>query len=170
MRIRGKRKGETITLQMTAMIDIVFQLLVYFIMTFKVTALEGDFFVNMPTASKENQPQDFLKVDNTIYVQLRKNSDNGIGAIEVTQNNETSVFASSDMYTQLRGIVKQAVLAESDPASAEEIEVEFSVDYDLHYDATVRAIEAVSGEVNPNGTISTLAQKIRFKDTRQGGL
>ena len=43
---------EEIKLNMTAMIDIVFQLLVFFIMTFKVVALEGDFNVKMPLASQ----------------------------------------------------------------------------------------------------------------------
>ena len=50
MKIRGKRpsKDEKIELQMTPMIDIVFQLLVFFIMTFNVVAQEGDFNIRMP--------------------------------------------------------------------------------------------------------------------------
>ncbi len=35
-------------LKMTAMIDIVFLLLIFFVMTFKVLAPEGDFNVKMP--------------------------------------------------------------------------------------------------------------------------
>ena len=40
-----------IQLQMTPMIDIVFQLLVFFIMTFKIVAQEGDFNIKMPLAA-----------------------------------------------------------------------------------------------------------------------
>ena len=43
---------EEIKINMTAMIDIVFQLLVFFIMTFKVVAMEGDFNIKMPLASE----------------------------------------------------------------------------------------------------------------------
>ena len=35
---------------MTSMIDIVFLLLVFFVMTFKIVELEGDFSVRMPLA------------------------------------------------------------------------------------------------------------------------
>ena len=42
---------DKIELQMTPMIDIVFQLLVFFIMTFKIVAQEGDFNIKMPLAA-----------------------------------------------------------------------------------------------------------------------
>ena len=51
MKIESKSDAEEIKLNMTAMIDIVFQLLVFFIMTFKIVALEGDFSVKMPQTS-----------------------------------------------------------------------------------------------------------------------
>ena len=52
MQIRNANKaGEKIELQMTPMIDIVFQLLVFFIMTFKIVSMEGDFNIRMPAAS-----------------------------------------------------------------------------------------------------------------------
>ena len=50
MRVRNVDgiKDEKVEVQMTPMIDIVFQLLVFFIMTFKIVSLEGDFHVKMP--------------------------------------------------------------------------------------------------------------------------
>ena len=46
---------------MTPMIDIVFQLLVFFIMTFKIVSQEGDFNIKMPlaapSAATENELQ-----------------------------------------------------------------------------------------------------------------
>ena len=51
-------KNEKIELQMTPMIDIVFQLLVFFIMTFNVVAQEGDFNIRMPAIGA---PQDQLE-------------------------------------------------------------------------------------------------------------
>ncbi len=51
----------TIRLQMTPMIDIVFQLLVFFIMTFKIVSQEGDFHIKMPVANLAPGPSDDLQ-------------------------------------------------------------------------------------------------------------
>ena len=51
MKVRNQREQEKIEIQMTPMIDIVFQLLVFFIMTFKVVSMEGDFNIKMPLAA-----------------------------------------------------------------------------------------------------------------------
>ena len=51
IRNRDDRSEDKIELQMTPMIDIVFQLLVFFIMTFKIVTQEGDFNIKMPLAS-----------------------------------------------------------------------------------------------------------------------
>ena len=45
---------EEIKINMTAMIDIVFQLLVVFIMTFKVVAMEGDFNIKLTYLGSKN--------------------------------------------------------------------------------------------------------------------
>ncbi len=52
MRIRktGSGLGDKIELQMTPMIDVVFQLLIFFMFTFKIATQEGDFNVKMPIA------------------------------------------------------------------------------------------------------------------------
>ncbi|MCA9108228.1 MAG: biopolymer transporter ExbD, partial [Planctomycetales bacterium] len=59
VRARGNFADEKIELQMTPMIDIVFQLLVFFIMTFKIAAMEGDFNIKMPlSAPSEGSPEE----------------------------------------------------------------------------------------------------------------
>ena len=64
MKIRNTDgKGEKIELQMTPMIDIVFQLLVFFIMTFKIVAMEGDFNIRMPAAAPQAAPPDQYRDD-----------------------------------------------------------------------------------------------------------
>ena len=45
---RRTRPHDTIRLQMAAMIDVVFLLLVFFVMTFRIVPVEGDFNVKMP--------------------------------------------------------------------------------------------------------------------------
>ena len=47
-RSRGGSPPAKVDLQMTPMIDIVFQLLIFFIMSFKIAVPEGDFSIRMP--------------------------------------------------------------------------------------------------------------------------
>ena len=52
MRIRhGAKALDKIELQMTPMIDIVFQLNIFFLFTFKIILPEGDFSIRMPSAA-----------------------------------------------------------------------------------------------------------------------
>jgi len=58
IRRRASHDDDKIELQMTPMIDIVFQLLVFFIMTFKIITQEGDFNVKMPLAANTGMSVD----------------------------------------------------------------------------------------------------------------
>ena len=54
-----KAQNEKATLQMTSMIDVVFQLLIFFMLTFKVLAPESQFSIEIPTKAgtpAEDQP------------------------------------------------------------------------------------------------------------------
>lgn len=61
MKIKS-RAATKVELMMTPMIDIVFQLLIFFIMSFKIAAQEGDFNIKMPlAASAVRQPTTFRR-------------------------------------------------------------------------------------------------------------
>lgn len=76
---RKKRKkgvgGEEMTLQMTSMIDVVFLLLIYFIITANFTIDEGTLLATMPGNSSESQPVD--KLDPPTNIELTS-ADNGV--------------------------------------------------------------------------------------------
>jgi len=153
---------EEIKLNMTAMIDIVFQLLVFFIMTFKVVALEGDFNVKMPLASSDaSQEMDVFPT--VIYVTLTAGSYGNINNIVV--DDEATYSDRNDMYKRLTSYVESKIAAEGDPEKALETEVEFDISPQLKYRYTVEGIGAVSGRGLPNGTVKKLIQKIKFKDS-----
>lgn len=167
MRIRGTNKpGNDIKLDMTSMIDIVFQLLAYFVLTFKVTSMEGDFSVNMPMAANVSQ-QMMEKLDKTIVVRLTRTADGNVGPIDVDYGADHQSFSDELRFQRLRDYVKSLVLQPRDPSAGGEFEVEFDIDRDLAYDFTIRAIEAVSGEPQDGGRITPLVEKIRFRDNRQ---
>ncbi len=103
---------EEIKLNMTAMIDIVFQLLVFFIMTFKVVAMEGDFNIRMPLATTDMTENIEEELPELITVKLRAGENGNINSILV-DDNET--FADENMFLDLTDYVEQRVAGEGDP-------------------------------------------------------
>ena len=73
---------EEIKLNMTSMIDIVFQLLVFFVMTFNPVEYEGDFSVKMPLNS--DTPTDVIDdIPDVISVRLVADLDGSLSNITV---------------------------------------------------------------------------------------
>ena len=101
MKIRSTfdEAGEEIKLNMTAMIDIVFQLLVFFIMTFKVVAMEGDFDIKMPLAS-EKTIDDIENVTTLITVKLSADDNGQIAGISADNGSEGESF-TDDIFNSL---------------------------------------------------------------------
>lgn len=147
---------------MTAMIDIVFQLLVFFIMTFKVVAMEGDFDIKMPLAS-ETTVKDIENVTTLITVKLTADDNGEITGISADNGSEGESF-TGEIFIELTNFVEKTMAGEGDPSTADDVEVEFDIDYGLRYKHTVRAIEAVSGKVQADGTIKTLVEKFKLRD------
>jgi len=147
------------------MIDIVFQLLVFFIMTFKVVAMEGDFNIRMPLASvQEVDPIDPV-LSGLITVQLKAGANGSINSIVVDDKER---FEGTDMYRQLTRYVEGVIAAEGDAEEAANTEVEFDIDYALRYGDTVKGIEAVSGKIVGEDVVK-LISKIKFKDNTSKG-
>ncbi|HMP79095.1 MAG TPA: biopolymer transporter ExbD [Pirellulaceae bacterium] len=159
---KGIQKAQDIRLNMTAMIDIVFQLLVFFIMTFKITAMEADFNVRMPLASEQvARPDEVLPT--VIRVNLRAGGDRHIAGVDVDNEIQSMTFDQSDMFQRLTEFVERTLAREGDASTAPEVEVEFTIAEALRYKYTVMAMEAVSGKVLPDGTTKRLIEKIKFR-------
>jgi len=196
MKIRGYDKAnEEIKLQMTPMIDIVFQLLVFFIMTYKVTAMEGDYNIRMPSAA--NQPtMEELTLDKLLQVKLNANPETRfLESIEVTYGSDSKTwvrrvdpFRKTNPKLKLtpaqeaQNLQSRAVFASlnqfvigvvnpgsGDPGSGSEIEAEIDADSSLRYEDTVYAIEAISGFKDDSKKIIKLIDKIKFTDNATGG-
>lgn len=195
MKIRGYDKAnEEIKLEMTPMIDIVFQLLVFFIMTYKVTAMEGDYNIRMPSPGAQETMQDEL-LEEILQVRLVANSENRfLDRIEVTYGPDQQTWRrdvypvrredpkvkltkaqeqqnreSRAVFNSLNQFVINVVGGGSDdPGSASELEAEIEADTNLRYEDTVYAIEAISGYKDDNKKIIKLIEKIKFRDTSGG--
>jgi len=163
MKVRntGKRE-EKIELQMTPMIDIVFQLLVFFIMTFKIVQVEGDFNIRMPL----NAPREGLPDENQLppmKVKLRADSEGELASIRLNERG----FGD---FEALRGHVAGVIGNERGPNSIQEsAEIELDCDFNLHYKYVIEAITAVSGYINKDNEVVRMVEKIKFSEPKVPG-
>lgn len=149
---------EEIKMNMTSMIDIVFQLLVFFVMTFNPPQYEGDFSVKMPLTS-DTPDNDNIDPPSVINVKLTAALDGTLSNILV---NSVPVD-QNDLYGGLTKVIESELAAEGDPDKARETEVDFDIARELKYAYTVTAIEAVSGK-KEGDVVTKLIGKIKFKD------
>lgn len=159
--------GEEIKLNMTAMIDVVFQLLVFFIMTFKIVANEGDFNIRMPLASVKPPSESIENLTTLITVKLNAGDNGNIANIDVDGDSESKQLTGQTMFSDLTNFVEAILANNADPSAADDVEVEFDIDFNLKYQYTVKAIGAVSGKVLPDDSVKTLVETIKFRDNSQ---
>ncbi len=158
MRVRNvKKSGEKIELQMTPMIDIVFQLLIFFIMTFKIVAPEGDFNIKMPLASQSMGPPPADLPP--ITVRLRAAGNGELTTIQFGQQ------ALGQDFGLLREQIRQMIGDQAGPGGSD-MEVELDADYNLRYEYIIQAVTAVSGYITPDGHLAKLIEKIKFAPPR----
>jgi len=86
MKFRGTgSEAEKIEPQMAPMIDVVFQLLIFFMLTLKIIEPEGGFQINMPQGKPSSEPKDTASID-PVKVTMSANQDGTLAEIQV--NNE----------------------------------------------------------------------------------
>ncbi len=159
MKIRKSSGGiDKVEMQMTPMIDIVFQLLTFFLFSFKIAAIEGDFAIKMPVAGGASVADDTLP---PIKIRLTAGPGGALGSIQM---NDKALDSFSALHSQILSIVGN----EGGPSGADNVEVELDCDYNLRYEYVMHAITAVSGDMDDNGHIIKLIQKIKFAPPKEG--
>ncbi|UUO08448.1 biopolymer transporter ExbD [Blastopirellula sp. J2-11] len=168
MKLRNSARhegGNKIELQMTPMIDIVFQLLVFFVMTFKVAAMEGDFDIKMPAAAQGSPSFDNLPLKLTLRATPTGKLD------EVRLGERTfSGLSYQDKFKKLQDQIVAQIGTDTGPGSARETaEIEIDADYNLQYEFVIEAMTAVTGRVDKEGNIQRLIEKVKFSPSSGGG-
>ncbi len=155
MKIRHADHREQVQLQMTPMIDIVFQLMVFFVFTFKIALPEGDFNVRMPAqagAAAIPSETPLLKV------RLRADEERNLAALELGDVQITGNNSFAELQTRIRGMVDDS----AGPGSVDQ-EVEIEADYNLKYRYVMNAMTAITGYIDPaTGERHKLIEKVRF--------
>lgn len=155
MKIRHADHREDVTLQMTPMIDIVFQLMVFFVFTFKITLPEGDFNVRMPAEAGVSAAPSETPV---LRVRLRAGENRELASVELGE----VAIVGDDPFGQLQTKIRSLVDDSAGPGSAEQ-EVEIDADYDLKYQYVMNAMTAITGYIDPaTGEQHKLIEKVRF--------
>ncbi len=158
IRNRDDRSEDKIELQMTPMIDIVFQLLVFFIMTFKIVTQEGDFNIKMPLAAASGAEVDNTALDMTL--RLTSNSDGDLTGIKL---NDASFTGFDELHNHVIGLVG----GDQPDSFRESAEIEIDADFQLRYTYVIEAITAVTGYRTPEDEVVKLIEKIRFSPPKK---
>ncbi len=157
---RESSLGDKIAIDMTPMIDVVFQLMSFFMCTLKVVAPEGDFDIRMPLGAAAAAAPDDQQVP-PVRVKLSAGADGSLAGIAM---NGATVADFEELRKRVIGLVG----TDTGPNSlAERTEVELDCDYSLKYVNVVRAITAVSGKVQ-DGQVVELIKKIKFTPPKRG--
>jgi biopolymer transport protein ExbD len=159
MKIRNKQEEVKHELNMTSMIDIVFLLLVFFVMTFKIVEVEGDFSVRMPLASQSSGVVDDTELP--LKLRLRATEEGRLASIQL---NEISLGVDfQQLQNTVIGLVGVSTPGQANGAGPE---VEIDTDFNLRYEHVIDAISAVSGYKVGDQTVP-LIEKIKFAKPRR---
>ena len=160
MKVRGSgKKNEKIEPQMAPMIDVVFQLLIFFILTLKIVAQEGDFNINMPIG----QSSSTADPNSPIHVHLVANND---GSLRNVLYNNSPLGVGEQAYLNLNDKIRDAVGFRNGKPFNTDVEVEIKADYNLHYRYTIRAVSACTGTMQKTADgemqLFRYVEKIKF--------
>ena len=161
MKIRNREEAEKNQLNMTSMIDVVFLLLIFFVMTFKIVELEGDFSVRMPLASNSSAVVD--PTDLPLKLRLRADEQGRLSSMTL---NEIDLGSGPESFDRLRANVVELVGTTAPVDGDEGPEIEIDTDYNLRYENVIQAITAVSGYKDGNEVVK-LIEKIKFAKPRR---
>jgi hypothetical protein len=185
---RESKLASKIPIDMTPMIDVVFQLLTFFMLTLKTVVVEGDFNIRMPLGASAAPADDVpipplvLKMTATpegrlAGVQMGGKSIAGqdllgeLGGadamLEAAGGDKTGLAQAKKAKEQAAKRLTAAIQAQivqsfgNDLSRAELTELELDCDPGLKYDHVVSAITAASGIVQGTEVVP-LIQKIKF--------
>ncbi len=136
MKIRKSADQAKVELQMTPMIDVVFQLLVFFLFSFKVVPVEGEVAVNMPPALAGAKPKsDDIDVTEKVKIKLSAGEDGALIGIRVGDND---LGENPPALTQF---LRDTVVGPT--GKADDSEVEIDADRHLLYHFVIRVTNAI---------------------------
>ncbi len=147
MRIRS-RLASRVPLDMTPMIDIVFQLLVFFTLTLRVAQPEGQFELQLPRGHAAGEA---MSETPPLIVVLTSGSAGELASVSL---NHQPLASLDQLHARVAGLV------EHNPQLTSSGRVELRCDQGLAYEHTVAALAAVSAKRRADGTLTRLIEQV----------
>jgi biopolymer transport protein ExbD len=153
-RKKKKRQMSDVTLNLAAMLDMAFQLLCFFIFTFKPAPVEGDIMLKMPppmptvivkggeAAGANEENKNPVQGMNSLLISVISN---GSGGIETIAVGDAEVPGKG-----LRGLEQRLKSVLGDSATGFD-QVLIQVDQRLHYDGLIQVIGVCNQQKLPDG-------------------
>lgn len=158
-------KDESPQQQMTSMIDVVFLLLAFFVVTYKTPEVEGDFAIRMPVDAQSNAAPNLDELT-PIVVRLtadEKGELNGIQFGDAALPDMNALRASVYQYiNQNDATYRDALAGTATPEFRDDLEIELDCDENLRYRHAMKAITAVAGYLNSENQIVKMVEKVKF--------
>ena len=165
MKIRNRSgAGEKIETQMAPMIDVVFQLLIFFMLTLKIIEPEGNFDINMPLGKPQQSSVTNADLQ-PLKVRLIAGAD---GQLAELQFNQQSLGRGAAAFDLLNDQILKTVnsLKAAGPEAIDKQEVEIDPDFNLNYEHIISAISKCSGKM-VDGKMVRYINRIKFAPIRE---
>lgn len=158
--MRFRRRGNPTDhgrLQMSSMIDVVFLLLVFFVMTFEIALIEGEFRMRAPiTKGAIGEVREIPP----LWIRLTAGEDGRLASVRM---NDRSL---ADLDELRREIARLTGPDQYFDAVNDELEVFLDCDYSLAYQHVIDAMTAVSGYRDHAGNVVELIPRVRLAPMR----
>jgi biopolymer transport protein ExbD len=163
MRIRHATSAvDKVEVPMTPMIDVVFQLIIFFLFSFKIVLPEGDFNIRMPSAAAARS----MEISESIPTPLVMKADADGNLVDMRLGGR-SIGTGKDAFLRLHQHIRGMVNDAGGPGTAGDLEIELDCDYDLNYEHVMRAITATTGYIE-NGQPHKLIERVKFTPPKAG--
>lgn len=165
MKLQNSVTGGKIAIDMTPMIDVVFQLLIFFMCTLKMVRPEGDFDISMPLGAQSASAPSDAELP-PFKVRMQADASGGLASLSFNGENlgggEGAISVlNSKVFRSIQSLQALEVI------SSRKQEVEIDPDYNLNYRYIINAIGACSGRIGENGIHIPYLQRIKFAPIRK---
>lgn len=144
-------------LDMTPLIDIVFQLLIFFVMTFRLADQETEFHVRSPRSGPDVTPQ--ATGLPTLRLAILADETGRTARVELNGQPMPGYAAVTE---RLKSILGNRELG----APGSNLEIEVACSPQLKHSEAIRALDTVAGLRHPDGAVTKFFEQIRFVELR----
>lgn len=158
MKLAKRDSISKVEIPMAPMIDITFQLLIFFMLNLKILAPEGNFDINMPLGAPAAKNDDTVNLP-PIKVGLRSDAQGNLTQLTLGQKNLGNDDAAFD---RLSGEILKIIVRPGNPLT-KDLEVEIDADYEVQYKYIIKAVSRCTGRVDAQTKqMVRYVEKIKF--------